>query len=145
NNELAVFALSAEKQVPIVAQMSVVSVLHPLLLHELELAEKAGAQSHENNPTVNTVIRLLFIRDIRPIGKTASHNAPAVDERAIKPERVPGIRAADVGTDGTANSFQILAVSEIRDTFRFFFYEVRNRIVRVEFGWRPVAPSTNKF
>ena len=70
----------------VVAQVSVISIFNPLLLHELELTKNASIERHEDDAAVVLVPDWLSFRNIVTVRKPASHDSTSIHEPAVKPE-----------------------------------------------------------
>ena len=100
----------AEQQVFVAALVRIVAVFDPLLLDELELAEDAGVQDHEDDTALVGVADRLAFRHVVAIGQAAAADAAAIDELAVEAEGVARVDAADVRADRAAGAIEIAAV-----------------------------------
>src|SRR4051812_16061757 len=100
----------ADQRAGIVARLEIKPIGHPLLLDELELAEDAGADRHEDHADLAALLL---------IGQAAPHDAAAVDERGRSDrvaqqriEHVARIGAADMRAERAFAAIEILAIAE---------------------------------
>jgi hypothetical protein len=103
------------EQILFVAKARVIAAGDPLLLHELELAGKAGVWRHEGYSAIDDVQRLcvLAFRGVfrgsgRAIGKTAPRDAAAMNQASFKSEGIAGIHPADVCTQWALDTGEVI-------------------------------------
>src|SRR5262249_17806576 len=127
NDELGILAVIARKRAGIVAGVEVEAILDPLLLHELELPEQAGADADEDDAVIAAVIGIAAVLGAAgAVGQAAPQDAAAVVQRRargglrilrpdLRVEHVAGVGAADMGGHRAFEAVRIVAVAEIVD------------------------------
>jgi hypothetical protein len=144
DDELATAAMITEQKVLVIALVSIVSVLDPLLLNEFKLAEKTSVQRHEDDAMLIFISNRLALGDVISIGKAAPHNTAAVDEPSVKAEAVSWIGAANMGSQRTALAIHIFFVSKIVVSVAVG-HQGWIHFVRRDLDRCAVTPAANKF
>src|SRR5262249_6366290 len=101
----------SHQQILVVTQVRIVAVLDPLLLHKLELPADAGVECHENDAALVFAPHRLALGNILAVSESPPHDAAAIAQAAVKPERIARMHTPDMRSDGTAHSRRIGAVS----------------------------------
>ena len=113
HDESTVASMIAHERIFVVAEVRIVAVLNPLLLHEFKLPRDARIQRHEDDTAILGIRDGISVGREASIGQAAPGNAATVDEPAIEAEGIAGVNATDVRSDWAARAFRIRAVSEV--------------------------------
>jgi hypothetical protein len=102
----------AQQYILIIAEPSIISIFHPLLLYKLKLPEQAGVKGHKNDSVLAIVLNGLALWYARAVRQSAPRDPATVDQTAVEAERVSRICPSYMRPYGaTAPSGSLLKVT----------------------------------
>jgi len=133
----------AHQHVFLVAEMRVVAVLDPLLLHEFKLPGDVCVERHKNNAAFFLVGGSFALCGETSIGKTSPGDAATIDELAVEAEGISWMDASNMRADGTARAFGVGAEGEVGAAVGVLC-DRRIRSVGGDFDGGSVSPAADK-
>src|ERR1700691_1170580 len=91
----------------VVAEVRIVAVLNPLLLHEFKLPGDTRIQRHKDDTAIVRIRDGVCFGSETSIGQAAPGNAATVDEAAIEAEGIARMNPTDVRSNGAARTLRV--------------------------------------
>jgi hypothetical protein len=143
NDESAAAAMIAHEHVFLVAQMRIVAVFDPLLLHELELAGDVRVERHEDDTALFLIGGGFAVCRETSVGKTTAGDATTIDQLAVEAEGIARMDTSNVRPYGTACAVGIGTEGEVCAAAGILS-DRGIRSVGAELQGRAISPAADK-
>jgi hypothetical protein len=144
NDESAAAGVIAHQHVFLIAQMRIVAVFDPLLLHELELAGDICVERHEDDAALFLIGGGFVVRRETSVGKTTAGDAATIDQLAVEAEGIARMDTSNVRAYGAACAFGIGTEGEVCAAAGILS-DRGIGLVGGEFQGRAISPAADKF